>query len=105
MSVKSCLRDRRVLRSITTTPPPSTVSTVLASRLGVRPSKSCTMLVVRRCCYIPLHSFYKAKLHTKEVPPCLQSLAELLCEQFDIVCMHKDDTMGCTPEALSLIHI
>lgn len=39
--VYSCLREFIVLSRITTIPPPSTVSTVLAKRLGVRASKSC----------------------------------------------------------------
>lgn len=39
--VYSCFRDFMVLSSMTTIPPPSTVSTVLAKRLGVRASKSC----------------------------------------------------------------
>lgn len=39
--VYSCLREFIVLSSNTTIPPPSTVSTVLAKRLGVRASKSC----------------------------------------------------------------
>ena len=38
--VYSCLREFIVLSRITTIPPPSTVSTVLANRLGVRASKS-----------------------------------------------------------------
>lgn len=39
--VYSCFREFMVLSSSTTIPPPSTVSTVLAKRLGVRASKSC----------------------------------------------------------------
>ena len=39
--VTSCLREVRVRRSMMMTPPPSTVSTVRASRLGVSASKSC----------------------------------------------------------------
>ena len=39
--LKSCVRDCMELRSSTTMPPPSTVSIVLASRLGVNASKSC----------------------------------------------------------------
>jgi len=39
--VYSCLREFMVLSKMTTIPPPSTVSTVLASRLGVIASKSC----------------------------------------------------------------
>lgn len=40
VSVYSCLSDVIVLSNRTTTPPPSTVSTVRARRLGVRASKS-----------------------------------------------------------------
>jgi hypothetical protein len=39
--VYSCLREFMLLSKMTTIPPPSTVSTVLASRLGVSASKSC----------------------------------------------------------------
>ena len=39
--VKSCVRELMELSSSTMTPPPSTVSIVRASRLGVSASKSC----------------------------------------------------------------
>ena len=38
--VYNCLSDAIVFSNITTTPPPSTVSIVLASKLGVSASKS-----------------------------------------------------------------
>jgi hypothetical protein len=38
--VYNCLSDAIVFSNITTTPPPSTVSIVLASKLGVNASKS-----------------------------------------------------------------
>lgn len=41
--VYSCLREFTVRSSMTTIPPPSTVSIVLAKRLGVSASKSCVM--------------------------------------------------------------
>jgi hypothetical protein len=41
VSVYSCVRLLRLLSSRMTNPPPSTVSMVRASRLGVRASKSC----------------------------------------------------------------
>ena len=39
--LNSWLRDVKVLSNSTTIPPPSTVSIVRASRLGVKASKSC----------------------------------------------------------------
>ena len=39
--LKSCVREVSVLSNRTTIPPPSTVSMVRASRLGVSASKSC----------------------------------------------------------------
>lgn len=39
--VYSCFREVMVLSSRMTSPPPSTVSIVRASRFGVRASKSC----------------------------------------------------------------
>ena len=49
VSVKSCVSERNVLTSSTTAPPPSTVSIVRASRLGVMPSKSYvhTLMILR----------------------------------------------------------
>lgn len=41
--VYNCFKELTVLSRITISPPPSTVSTVLAKRLGVMASKSCTL--------------------------------------------------------------
>ncbi|KAH3668779.1 hypothetical protein OGAPHI_002534 [Ogataea philodendri] len=43
VTVYNCFKEDIDFKSITTSPPPSTVSIVLAIKLGVSPSKSCKM--------------------------------------------------------------